>query len=92
MAQTKRKIHISLTEELITLADKILTPEGFIEPAKGSYSSLFNMLLQQYIEKYFGMPIFDVVSFFRENPDLEIREAQEIINNNKRDNNDGTDY
>lgn len=71
----KVKIHISLSRTVIAVSDKVLTPPGFIEPIKGAYSQLIEMLLQQHFERMLGAGIFDISEYFETNQAASTEDA-----------------
>ena len=83
MSQPKRenveRLHITVSKHCKEIADKILTPSGFFEPPKGTYSQLFSQLLQQYLETTFNAGIFDILEYFNSNPDASEDEAKQYF-------------
>ena len=87
---SKRKLHISLTDKIMQISDKVLTPPGFFEPIKGAYSQLIEGLLQQHFEKLFSANIFDITEYFEENANCTIEDAVTYFKNKlEKGNEDG---
>ena len=69
MSQNKkrfRKFSITINPDVAALTDIILTPEGFLEPPKGSYSQLVSSLFGNYIAEYFNTDLLTVLGAFNE--------------------------
>lgn len=61
MAENYQKLSITVNPVIKRLSDEVLTPPGFLEPSKGSYSKLINILLQQYVEKFYDSDILTIM-------------------------------
>jgi hypothetical protein len=73
------------TKEII---DLMLTPPGFFEPPKGSYSQLISGLLNGYILSALNTDIYSVFSFKHNNPDCSFQDLLEEFTNGNSTTND----
>lgn len=65
MAKKKSiKISVTLQPEIKEMCDSLLTPSGFNEVAKGTYSKLFNSLLSEYLVKHYNKDLFDILEAY----------------------------
>jgi hypothetical protein len=62
--------------------DKILTPNGFLNPPKGSYSHLITGLLNGYIEQIVGSKsdLYTIFDYMEKHPECTILNLQEQFN------------
>jgi len=65
MSQTKkahRRISVTINPVLDDICQSILTPEGFHELPRGSYSLLVTSLLTRYAEQHFDASLIDILA------------------------------
>ena len=67
MAAQTEKMSISINKQIKAAVDVVLTPSGFVDTPKGSYSALVNQLFQEYLEKTFRANILDILDYFDAN-------------------------
>ena len=67
MAAQTEKMSISINKQIKAVVDVVLTPSGFVDTPKGSYSALVNHLFQEYLEKTFRANILDILDYFDTN-------------------------
>ena len=83
---TTEKISITLSRKVKEITDKVLTPVGFFEPPKGSYSSLIGTAIQDYLERVHGAQILDIFDFYNNNPEATFDDARNYFISNPSNN------
>ena len=72
MSARTNRTSVTLNTTLTEIVDSLLTPSGFFGVPKGSYSTLFNVLLTKHLEEIFKADILEITSAFRDcNGDLD---------------------
>jgi hypothetical protein len=74
-----KAISITLPTPTIEAADRLLTPTGFMKPAKGTYSELFSRLLAAWVQEQFGADMLDVLDAIRQHPNASIDEIKNYL-------------
>jgi len=58
------KMSITVQPEIKELCDSILTPSGFPEVTKGTYSKLINRLLSDFLAEHYKIDWFTVIEAY----------------------------
>lgn len=66
MSKRTTRTSVTLNTTLTEITDSLLTPSGFFGVPKGSYSTLFNILLTKHLEEVFKADILEIASAFRD--------------------------
>jgi len=85
MANVRGTVAMSITipNNVKEISDLILTPPGFLDVPKGSYSQLLSALLSGYIENTFETDIITIYDIFQDNPDISFEGLKEAVQTKK---------